>query len=78
MATSRDGAREAGVGSALAGMASDASMGDALSEEAWDVVEAGEAEDRSDPAEEAAAATAIDAGWSEVAGPSVKEEPEWF
>lgn len=51
-------------------------MGDARSEEAWGSEEAGEIDRGAEPVDEGAAAIAISAGWSEVAGPSIKEEPE--
>lgn len=72
-----DGAHEAGSGSAPAEANSDASMGNARSEHALGG-ESGEADDGAGPAEEGTVAVATGAGWSEVAGPSVKEEPESF
>lgn len=72
-----DGAREAGIGSTPVEATSDASMGDTRSKPALGE-EPGEANDGVGPAEEAAAAIVIGAGWSEVAGPSVKEELEGF
>ena len=70
-----DGAREVGSASAPVEKTSDVSMGNARSEDAWGK-DAGEVEGGAEPADKGATAVVIGAGWTEVAGPSIKEKPE--
>lgn len=72
-----DGTHGAVNGSVPVEATSDASMGDAQSEDVLGE-ELEEADGGAGPAEESAVAVAIGAGWAEVAGPSVKKEPGDF